>query len=284
VRAGQAANVVVVGLTLLALLAPAGCSQTVSSSSRDDAPPWTATFEQDRPDHASRNADVKLTNTGRTEVTVDRVRLRWSGYRPVPWQPADMTYAPGHVHRLDVRLPEPRCVEQPAGIPAAQVRTVVGSTYTVAFDAAGSARLRQLWQQDCREVRLLEAVRMRLEDWRRVRRGGVPALRGDLVAQRGSSSAQVRLVETRGSVLLDLQPLGSRRVLLPRGDRTGRVPVLVTSAGRCDPHSLGQSTQTFTLTMWLSLDGGPEQAWVTIPDVRTRARMQDVITDGCRVG
>jgi hypothetical protein len=280
VRTARATRLGLAGAVLMLAGQLAGCSDPAPSA-REEPPSWRATFEQDRPDYASRDAHVKLTNIGRAETTVEAVRVRWSGYRAGPWLPADMTYAPGHVHRLDVRLPVPRCDRRPAGPPGAQIRVTDGRTFSVPFDAAGTERLRQIWAQACREVRLRAAVRVGLEDWRPVHRDGLVVMRADLVARRGGSAAEVRLVATRGSVLLDLRPLGSRRVLLPRGSRTGRIPVEVTSAGRCDPHSVGQSTQTFTLKVWVSLDGGPEQPLVTIPDARTRARLQDVIATGC---
>ncbi|MGH3355770.1 MAG: hypothetical protein ACRDOJ_07710 [Nocardioidaceae bacterium] len=258
-----------------------GCTEPAAAPDKGPDPPWTAGFEQDRPDQASSNAHVKLTNTGRDEVTVDGVRLRWPGYRRGRWQPADMTYAAGHVHRLEIRLPRPRCHQTVPDPPNVDVRLVTGATYTVPLDASGAALLRRLWEQECREHRLLEAVHVGFEDWRPVRRANRLALHGDLAARRGSSSAEVTLVETRGSVLLDLQPGGVDRLLLRRSAERGRVPVVITANGRCDPHSLGQSTQTFTLRVWLSFDGGPPQPLVIIPGARTRHRMQDVIAAGC---
>ena len=258
-----------------------GCTDQASSPGQMQPPAWTATFEQDRPDQASRNADVKLTNLREAEVTVDGVRLRWSGYRSGPFPPADMTYAAGHIHRMDVRLPGPDCDHTPSDAPRVETRLVDGSTDTATLDAHGAALLRRLWQQDCAEHWLREAVHVRLERWRLVRRQGELVLLGDLAARRGSSAAEVTLTETRGSVLLDFQPDGTDRVLLRRGAQRGRVPVVISSIGRCDPHALGQSTQTFTMRMWLSLDGGPEHALVTIPEAPTRALMQDVLADDC---
>ncbi|MDQ4009069.1 MAG: hypothetical protein M3211_13315 [Actinomycetota bacterium] len=259
----------------------AGCSGVAPAPEGAQEPAWTATFEQDRPDQASPNAHVKLTSSRRHHVTVDGVRLRWSGYRRDGWQPADMSYAPGHVHRLQVRLPRPRCDGGGADRPHVQVRLADGSTDRVALDAAGAGLLRQIWQQDCREQRLLEAVDISLERWRLVRRSGDLVLRGELVARRGDSPAEVMLAETRGSVLLHLEPLGAGRVLLAPAAGRGRVPVVVSSAGRCDPHSLGGSTQTFTFRVWVSLDGGPEQPLVMVPDARARRHMQTVIAVDC---
>lgn len=270
------------GVLAVVLCAGAGaCSNQASSPSQAQPAVWTATFEQDRPDQASRNADVKLTNTRDVEVTVDGVRLRWSGYRRGPFQPTDMTYSAGHIHRLDVRLPRPRCGHTPADPPRVEARLVDGSTDSATLDAAGAALLRRLWQRDCQEYLLQEEVHVSLERWRLERRQGELVLLGDLAARRGSSAAQATLVETRGSVLLDFEPEDTDHLLLRRGAQSGSVPVVVSSIGRCDPHALGQSTQTFTLRLWLSLDGGPEQALVTVPDASTRALMQDVLADDC---
>jgi hypothetical protein len=273
----------VLGGVLAAALCVAGggCFGQASSPSQAQPPAWTATFEQDRPDQASRNADVKLTNLRDAEVTVDGVRLRWSGYEAGPFQPAEMTYAAGHIHRLDVRLPRPRCDHTPADLPRVETRLAGGTTDTARLDAHGAALLRRLWHEDCAEHRLREAVHVRLQRWRLARRQGELVLLGDLAARRGSSAAEVTLAETRGSVLLDFRPDGTDRVLLRRGEQRGSVPVVISSIGRCDPHALGQSTQTFTMRMWLSLDGGPAQALATIPEAPTRALMQDVLADDC---
>jgi hypothetical protein len=270
------------GVLAVALcVAVGGCTDRSSSPGAQPSPAWTATFEQDRPDQASRDADVKLTNLRDVEVTVEGVRLRWSGYQRGPFQPADMTYAAGHIHRLDVRLPPPWCDDTPDDPPRVETRLAGGATDTATLDASGAALLRRLWQQDCAEHRLRQAVHLRLERWRLVRRHGELVLLGDLAARRGSSAAAVRLTETRGSVLLEFQPDGTDHVLLRRGERRGRLPVVIRSIGRCDPHALGQSTQTFTMRMWLSLDGGPAHALVTNPEARTRALMQDVLADDC---
>ncbi|MPZ60649.1 MAG: hypothetical protein GEU93_05000 [Propionibacteriales bacterium] len=261
-----------------------GCENSPPVGDPPPESPWAAGFEQDRPDQDTPYADVRLTNLGRTEVTVEGVRLRWSGYPERRWQPADMTYGGGHTHRLDIRLPRPACDDNPAEPPGVQVRLVDGSTATVELDAPGAKLLRLIWDRQCGEQRLLDAVGVDFEGWQEVRQGGGPAMRVHLTGERRDTDAEVTLTETRGSVLLDLEPAGRDRVLLSRSAARGRIPVVVTPIGRCEAHALADSSHTFDFRVWLSLDGGPEQSLVMRPDTRARLRLEKVITDDCDTG
>jgi hypothetical protein len=281
----------VVLVVLLSALG-AGCSGGSTSSPSQDAgtggaanPSWAAGFIQDRPDQDTPNAQVIVTSTAKRSTVVRGLRLVWSGYAGRRWQPAEMPYGPGDTHRLDLRLIAPRCDGNADDAPAVSMRLDDGSTVDAPIDAEGTALLRQVWERMCGEQRLLEAVAVEFADgWRPVRLPSGPGLAGYVTALRGRARGPVELAEARGSVLLELEPRGAERTLLRAGQRAGRMPVAVTGAGRCDPHSLSQSSQTFRLRVWVAIGGGPQQSLVVVPDARARGQMNELIRRTCRLG
>jgi hypothetical protein len=284
--------------------AAVGCSDDppVSHPTPEDTAPWHATLVQRRPDADSPDADVTLRNNTSQRVVVRAVRISWPGYAEGEWQPADrwrdcrldhgewacigwksddMPFDAGATHKIDVRLLGPVCEEAPTDRPRVDLRLGDDRTTSTPLDDPGVRTLREIWQWQCERQRLLEAVDIRLAGWRRVPQDGEPALRGSIAVRRGTSDARVVLVETRGSVLLDFERLGDDDVLMGPAERAGRLPFLIASNGRCDPHSVGQSTQTYTLRLWVSLDGGPPQSLVIHPAPHIRRQMDGLIYRTC---
>src|SRR5262245_19948490 len=259
--------------------AAVSCSDAPSSHpGPEGVPPWQATLEQTRPDAESPNADVTLSNTTSHRVVVRGVRISWPGYAEGDWQHADrwrdgrrnhgdwqcigcksaaLPFDAGATHKIDVRLPAPACEEDTTGPPTVELRFRDRSITPAPLDEPGARALRQIWEWQCERKRLLAAVDIRLAGWQRVRHDGEPALRGSIAVRRGTTDARVTLFETRGSVLLDFERVGEDDVLMEPADTTGRLPFLIASNGRCDPHSVGQSTQTYILRLWVSLGDRP---------------------------
>ena len=91
---------------------------------------------------------------------------------------------------------------------------------------------------------------------------GEEYLPGRLVLRhRPGATGPVRVVDLGGSVLLDLVPRAGRDALPGRAARRTRTvlafPVLMGSAHRCDPHALGQSSQTFLISAYVRLGSDP---------------------------
>ncbi len=284
-------SAVTVTLAVALEVALGGCTGSSAERPRETAPSvaspspspvWSASFVQERPDQDSPFADVKVTSHATEQLRVTGVRLRWSGYGARSWQPVDFRYQPGYTYGLDVRLPRPQCDGDGADPPQAQLRIAHHPPAVVPIDAVGAAALRTVWERQCGEQRLLQAVDVDFDpSWQPVRRGGDPLLLGHLTARRGQSDAEVTLSETLGSVLLILEPAGEDRLLLGRGQDTGRLPIEVASTYRCDAHALSQSSQTFKLRVWLRLDGGPEHSLVLVPAGPARAQMNSLIREAC---
>jgi hypothetical protein len=259
-------------------------------------------LEQTRPDAESPNADVTLTNNTSRGVVVRGVRISWPGYADGDWQPADrwrdcrrdhgdwecigwksaaLPFDAGATHKIDVRLPAPVCEEDTTGPPTVELLLRDRSITPAPLDDPGAHALRQVWEWQCERQRLLAAVDVRLAGWQRVRHDGEPALRGSIAVRRGTTDARVVLVETRGSVLLDFDRVGDDDVLMEPTQGTGRLPFLIASNGRCDPHSVGQSTQTYILRLWVSLDDGPPQSLAIHPPPQIRRQMDRLIYQTC---
>jgi hypothetical protein len=287
-----------------ACLAALGCNDgpPASHPTPGDIAPWQATLVQRRPDADTPNADVTLRNNTSQRLVVRAVRISWPGYTDGDWQPAemwrdcrldhgewachgwksdDMPFDAGATHKVDVRLLGPVCEEAPTDRPRVELRFSDDRTTSTPLDDLGAQALRQIWEWQCERQRLLEAVDIRLAGWQRVPQDGEPALRGSIAVRRGTSDARVVLVETRGSVLLDFERVGDDDVLMEPGQQGGRLPFLIASNGRCDPHSVGQSTQTYTLRLWVSLDGRPPQSLVIHPSARIRRQMDALIYLTC---
>jgi hypothetical protein len=94
----------------------------------------------------------------------------------------------------------------------------------------------------------------------------------------------VRVVDLGGSVLIDLVPREGRRVLpelLARGAPRAVLPVLLGSAHRCDPHALGQSSQTFLISAYVRAGRSPTLRVILPLSTAERARLGGVIRRDC---
>jgi len=267
----------------------------------EGVPPWQATLEQTRPDAESPNADVTLSNNTSHRVVVRGVRISWPGYAEGEWQPADrwrdcrrdhgdwqcigwksaaLPFEAGATHKIDVRLLPPVCKDT-TGPPVVELLFLDRSITPAPLDDPGARALRQIWEWQCERKRLVAAVDIRLAGWHRVRHDGEPALRGSIAVRRGSTDARVVLFETRGSVLLDFERVGEDDVLMEPTETTGRLPFLIASTRRCDPHSVGQSTQTYILRLWVSLAGQPPQPLAIHPPAQIRRQLDRLIYQTC---
>jgi hypothetical protein len=146
--------------------------------------------------------------------------------------------------------------------------------------------LRRLRAKACAAQRLdaVAGVTLRLEP-RTVRVGRAEYVPGAvLLRRRPGATGVVRLVDLGGSVLLDLVPRGGPSALPGRlgpGSAETAFPVLLGSAHRCDAHARGQSSQTFLISAYVSLDDTPTQRVVLPLSRAERDRLLGVIDRDC---
>jgi hypothetical protein len=270
-----------VALTLLLV----GCSSTPSAdapqatrTSSVSAPHLAVTVLQQRVDATTRMVGVDTTNHERTPVHVDAVRLTGGGL-DAPVTEVDADLQPRLTVALRGSYGRPDCTDRSG--PVVAHLQIGGRWIAYPVDRAGQAQVRRLLDTDCASLTLAKTAAVRLAGpYRQVDVNGAPSLRGQLVVVRRSSGRAVDVRSLEGSVLVDLRPANKLNDL--RADVSRAVtPVLLGSTGRCDPHGLGQATQTFLLSAYVRLQGYPTQRVVLTPPRPVQGRILHVVDQAC---
>jgi hypothetical protein len=231
---------------LLGLLLLAGCA-----SASAPPPRLSASTTQMRIAEGSRLLRTGVVNHSRRPVTVASASLAWPGFTRRVVR-VGQRIGHGQIAAFDMAYGDPRCTSSPQGAPRLAV-VVDGVSRSVPLHVDISGLLHQLWVHECAAQRLASAASVSFLAGHRVRSGYVAVLQ----LRRRSSAVPVRVTGFSGSVILDLLP---RRPLPARlTDGVLRVPVLVQPGSRCDPHSLGQSQQTFLLSAVVRVGSHPPQ-------------------------
>jgi hypothetical protein len=279
---GSRRGVAAVGAVLVATCTVAGCAAARPAPERP-APGLLASVTQFRPDEGTRNLHAGITNRGGRPVTVTSATVVWSGFSwstvRVPAEPVP----PGQTAAFVVRYGAPHCATRPG---APYLRTVVdGRRLVLPLTVDIPGLLPRLRAHACGEQRLARTASLRLRLARRtVVRGGAEYLPGTvLLRRRPGTSTPVSVVDLGGSVLFDLVPAGEGALpfRLAPADRVRRLPVLVGSAGRCDPHARGNSSQTFLFSTYSRLGGGPVVRSIFVPAPSVQQRLWHLLDRAC---
>jgi len=263
-----------------AALALAGCGGTAPPRADEPVPvpALTVSVLQQRVDETTRTVGVEATNSGDVAVHVSSVRLSGGG-TDGPTTPLDTDLQPGLTVALRTSYGRPLCDDR--ADPVTAYLEVEGRLVDFPVDEAGQDEVRRLLDADCAAITLAETATVRLAGpYRRVVVDGEPRLRGRLVVTRRSPGGAVDVRSLGGSVLIDLLPVGGLVDLPAEVDRAV-TPVLLGSNGRCDPHALGGSTQTFLLSAYVGLGNDPEQRVALTPPRAVQGRVLEVVTEAC---
>ncbi len=276
-----------------------GCSQTASSPTSGTAAPPSASTPASAPapasprlratatqytvDEASGDLRVGITNVGGTTVTVSSATLDWAGFERKRSVVEGGTLGPGDVAGVLMQHGAARCNAPPTG--RARLRAVVdGVTREIPLTVEVPHLLVMLYQRECAERRLTETADLSLVMARKtVVAHGQEYLSGAVVLTRKQGSLGVTVQDLSGSVLLHFAPRGPRLLPARLGPSQSalRVPVLLASAHRCDPHARANSSQTFVLSVDVHLDGQPAQRVVVVPDKATQGTLLALIASDC---
>ncbi|MGN6577873.1 MAG: hypothetical protein ACTHKG_19545 [Nocardioides sp.] len=273
------------------LVLPAGCS---GASSRPDPSPADAasslavSVSQSRFDEGTRRLRAAVTNTGDRSVHVEAAGIAWSGFLPRPAPIPDGDLGPGQTAGLVLEYGEPRCDGPATDRPALGV-VVDGAEQDVPLERDDARALARLHVRACAQQRLERSVsvslRLRHEP---VTKAGEEYLPGAVVVRRlPGSTDELSILDVAGSVLLELAPRDGRSALparLAAAHDVLRLPVLIGSVHRCDAHALGQSSQTFLLSIYVRLQGQPAQRVTAIPDQATKEVLTGILDRDCGVG
>jgi hypothetical protein len=271
------------------LLAGLGLLLSCTAERRESAPPprLVASATQFRYDEGTNHLHAGVTNAGTTPVTVTSATLTWSGFDwptvRIPAQPVP----PGQTAAFVIAYGAARCGTD-TGAPYL-LATVDGQRRRLALKVEDPGLLDRLRQAACARQRLARAVALTLHLRRHtVVRQGEELLPGEVVLRRRAGSSEaVSVVDLGGSVLFDVTAAGGPGALPARlapPDRTLRLPVQVGSAGRCDPHARGQSSQTFLFSVYTRLGSDPPLRTIFVPSKPAQQRLLALLDRACRAG
>ncbi len=242
-----------------------------------------ASATQFRPDEGTRNLHAGITNRGPATVTVTSATVEWPGFSwPTVAIPARPVPA-GQTAAFVIRYGAPHCATDPG--PPYLRATVDGHALRLPLQVSDRGLLERLRAQACADRRLARAATLSLRWGRRtVVRRGTEYLPATVTLRRRSGSSGVSVVDLGGSVLFHL--VAARPGALPARLGPSRpglvVPVLFGSAGRCDGHSRGQSSQTFLFSVYTRLDGGRTHRSVFVPGKVVQRRLLGLLDRACR--
>lgn len=252
-------------------------------------PDLHATLTQLRFNEGTRLINAEITNAGETEVHVTSVHLKAAQNEPLRATPKDTDFQPGRTIALATEFGDPVCEATARDKPVFALGLADGGSIDVPLDAAGIATLHRFNERECNLQAIAAIASVRLAtSFSRAQVGGQQVLRGFLIVERptdagasGTFKTPLRIEEVEGSVLIRLVPdHGSIPVeLLPR-QRDLRVPVLIGTF-RCDPHALGESTQTFLLSVIVRQPGDEAQRIPVVPGTSLQRQTSSLIERSC---
>jgi hypothetical protein len=266
---------------------PRGQSSNATGA-RVGPPELRASVLQLRHEEGTATVHLHLTNTGSEPVEIASVRLggpALTSAEATPVVDEARTIQPGQLMTAPGAYEPPRCdaPQQPATL---TVTLADGEELAVPMDGDGQQLVDRLVERDCGLARIEESVRIRfLPGWRIRTVDGSRAMVGTLALDRRlDGSGALEVMGVRGSVLLDFGLLRARQSYTMRpDDDSARLPVVLVPAGRCDGHALGQSRQTFLLSVFVQLQGQAEQRLILSPTLAVQDRVLALVSRDCGV-
>lgn len=244
---------------LLGLLLVTGCGSPATPPPAGPAPGATLGFTQLIPREGTRDALLRITNTGTTDLVVRSVAVEWPGYPDGEPSPADPTIPAGRTLDVQLALPEPAC-DVPADGPVTGVVETATGTVREELEPTGTTYLLRLWRTQCDVARVDAAVALSFSSrWRVVGAGTDAVALGDVVLRRRAGDDAVAVTDVDGSVLHGLRLPGP--TALAAGADTVRVPLQITPGNRCDEHARGQATAPFDFLAQVQVGDHPASAY-----------------------
>ncbi len=250
---------------LAAVLLLAGCQAPAAEPPPEGpAPEATLGFTQLLPKEGTRDALLRVTNTGKVELDVTSVGIEWPGYPDGTPSPADPSLPPGRTLDIQLQLPDPAC-DPPGSEDVIGVVETEQGTIRHELEPTGTTYVRRLWRTQCEDVLVRSAVEISYSNSWQVVGDGIDAhALGDLVLRRREGDEAISVGGADGSVLHGLRLPGPTS--LPVGADLARIPLEITPGNRCDEHARGQATAPFDFLMRLHIGDHPPIAYaVEVP-------------------
>jgi len=240
-----------------AILVLPGC-ESGPSDPPAEAPTPTATlgFTQLIPLEGTRNALLRITNSSDSAIDVTSVAIEWPGYPHFIPSPESATIAADQTLDMRLLLPEPACEEPPADEAVVGVVETEQGIIRSPLQPSGTTYVRRLWQTQCDELAVSNAVAISYSrSWRVVGEGVEARALGDVVLRRRDGDEPIEIEDVDGSVLHGLRLPGP--TTLAPGEDVARIPLEITPGNRCDEHARGQATAPFDFLMRLGIGDRP---------------------------
>lgn len=245
-----------------------------------------ASVTQFRSDEGTRRLKAGVTNNSGRDVRVTRATIAWPGLAFPSVRLSQDPVHPTQSAAFPIRYGTPRCTPGTTDRPPVLAAVIDGRSFRLPLRVEDPGLLVRLHTKACAQQRLARVADVRLRLATRTEEvAGEEYLPGELVLRRRADPAGgVRLVDLGGSVLIGLVPREGRRALpevLAPGAPQAVLPVLLGSVHRCDPHSLGQSSQTFLISAYIRVGRSPTLRVVLPLSTAERARLSGVIRRDC---
>ncbi|HEU4512698.1 MAG TPA: hypothetical protein VFR87_06300 [Nocardioidaceae bacterium] len=269
-------------LVCLLLVLAAACSPGDAARPASPEPTLEVSVSQFRFDEGTRNLRAAVTNAGEGTVTVTEATIAWSGFERHAAEVEPEPLAPGDTVGFSLQYGDPRC---PAGEDAtpAMAAVVDGAERVVPLDKDDAAEIRLLHEREClvHELEAAADIELDLADRTTTSARG-EHLDGRIVVRPRGGRA-IELVDLAGSVLLRLEAPDGLPIRVSSSAGVTRIPVRISSAGRCDPHALGNSSQTFLFGIHVRLGDRPPQRVVRFPTAAEKRLLTGLLDRSCGV-
>ena len=184
-----------------------GCeSGTSDPPAEGPTPTATLGFTQLIPLEGTRNALLRITNSSDSAIDVTSVAIEWPGYPHFIPSPESATIAADQTLDMRLMLPEPACEEPPADEAVVGVVETEQGIIRSPLQPSGTTYVRRLWQTQCDELAVSNAVAISYSrSWRVVGDGVEARALGDVVLRRRDGDEPIEIEDVDGSVLHGLR-------------------------------------------------------------------------------
>lgn len=272
-----------------------GPATTPATSTQSPEPPALAptvrlhaSLVQQRTDEGTNVIDVRLTNTGKSPVRVEKVHLTWEGVAGTPTSGTGTDYDPGRIIDIKTTFGMTVCDADPSAAVHVDVTLSEEKTITLPVDRDGIELLRRLFDRDCALRAIAAVADIALSTTFTRAPGGEDRLLGSVQVTRTVQSQtgdrrELSIVEITGSILFDLTYDGDEKLpllLAPDVDSLN-IPVVLGVGNRCDAHALAESRATFLFGVYARVGQGPAQRVIVSPNATVRRQASAMITRVC---
>ncbi len=241
-----------------------------------------ATITQQRRDQIKRVVSLRITvggsvtensGDGRDPISITDVRLVAPGFVRQPemaWNHRPVLIQSNVPVALPITLADPDCTDATPRGPSGAIVTFddeLGQSRSITLAALeDDGLLDRIRLHDCAVASLEGRATFTLgSDWRPAQLEGQRVWLGSVdIARTRPFGSPVEVIGALGSVLVDFTPVAPFPWRVP-DERQSRLPIVASSSGRCDGHSMGESSKPFVFTLWVRADGADVPLVLAVP-------------------